>query len=92
MRPVGIESATGMRAASSLEEEKLRIARAIHDSVTQELSVIIWQLRLACAHESTNEADAGLRRALCAAEASMEQLRRLMGRLRTPRTRAGMVQ
>ena len=89
MRPVSIESATGMPAASSVEEEKLRIARAIHDSVTQELSVVIWQLRLACAHESTNEEDAGLRRALCAAESSMDRLRRLMSGLRT---RAGMAQ
>jgi signal transduction histidine kinase len=64
----------------AVESERRRIARAIHDSVTQEVAVVIWQLRLAC---RTAPKQFELFRALEAAETAMGHLRALMRGLRS---------
>jgi signal transduction histidine kinase len=83
MRKLNTDSTGELPYRCSLESERLRIARAIHDSVTQEIVVIICQLRLACASASTNPIKIELLAALGIAEATMTRLRRLMRTLRS---------
>jgi Histidine kinase len=83
MKPISPASTHALRAAPSLEAEKTKIARAIHDSVTQELSVIIWQLTLACAQHSAAQERTSLKMVLHSAESCMARLRSLMHDLRS---------
>jgi signal transduction histidine kinase len=65
----------------ALEDERRRIARAIHDSVTQEIAVVIWQLRMAC--NTHSQENTQTLRALEVAESAMGHLRALMHGLRS---------
>jgi signal transduction histidine kinase len=77
----------------ALEAERRRIARTIHDSITQEIAVVIWQLRMACGSAPQAPDQIEIQRALAMAEAAMGHLRGLMRGLREqhrgdPATRA----
>jgi signal transduction histidine kinase len=66
----------------ALEAERRLIARAIHDSITQEIAVVIWQLRMACGAVPQAHDQLELRRTLHLAETTMHDLRDLMRGLR----------
>jgi signal transduction histidine kinase len=66
----------------AVEAERQRIARTIHDSVTQEIAVVIWQLRMACGSAPQAPEQTEILRALEMAEAAMGHLRGLMRELR----------
>jgi signal transduction histidine kinase len=78
----------GLTCSAPLLEERRRIAREIHDSVTQEFAVVIWQLRMAISCGPSTENQLALQRTTATVEAGMAHLRRLIDELRAHDMRA----
>jgi signal transduction histidine kinase len=76
---------------SALDEERRRIARALHDSVTQELGVVLWQLRLARSSDVSVKDKIELDQTVLMAEAAMLRVRALMQVLRMRESSAATV-
>lgn len=84
-RVIELERAQAVVAERSATDERLRIARELHDVVTHTLSVIAVQASVAQEYRDVDRAvaDQALRAVASASTAALQDLRRMLGTLRS---------